>query len=181
MRLPVRQLNHVELVYRPGERDLATRFFSLLGLEPIDDDSTFLSVRVAPGDADLLNNVLYASEVTPEQWQLDQAVTAMLDGPGRMYVERMAREPQRSFHFGIRYDDADMYEEVLRTVDAAARTDQRLAGRARMAGAFRPGDPGSYTDTMTQSFIWTDVVAAGLLALGQHVELQLHLLIPAPT
>ena len=41
-----------------------------------------------------------------------------------------------------------------------------------MSGVFRPGDPGAYTDTMVQAFVRTDVVAAGLLAFGQHVELQ---------
>ena len=35
--------------------------------------------------------------------------------------------------------------------------------------------PGSYTDVMVQAFVKTDVVAAGLLALGQHVELQWQL------
>jgi hypothetical protein len=37
---------------------------------------------------------------------------------------------------------------------------------------FRPGDPGSYTDMMTQAFVRTDVIASGLLAFGQHIELQ---------
>ena len=39
---------------------------------------------------------------------------------------------------------------------------------------FAPGDPGSLTDTMIQAFVHTDVVAAGLLLLGQHFELQYH-------
>jgi hypothetical protein len=38
-----------------------------------------------------------------------------------------------------------------------------------------PGCPGSYTGTMIQAFARTDAVAAGLLSLGQHVELQLQL------
>jgi hypothetical protein len=174
VRLPVAQLNHVELVYRPGERELAKRLFSLLGLEPTDSGGQFLSIRVAPNDEDGLNNVLYASEVTAEQLQLDQAMGPVLDGPGRMYLDRMAREPQRSSHFGIRYDDTDAYERMLRAIDEAGSNDRQLAGRVRLAGVFRPGDPGSYANTMTQSFVWTDVVAAGLLSLGQHIELQLH-------
>jgi hypothetical protein len=28
---------------------------------------------------------------------------------------------------------------------------------------------------MIQAFVWTDVVAAGLLSLGQHIEVQWHL------
>ena len=41
-----------------------------------------------------------------------------------------------------------------------------------VSGVFAPGDPGSLTDTMIQAFVHTDVVAAGLLAFGQHFELQ---------
>jgi hypothetical protein len=47
-----------------------------------------------------------------------------------------------------------------------------LAGRVSVSGVFRPGDPGSYTDTMVQAFVRTDVIASGLLTFGQHVELQ---------
>ena len=41
-----------------------------------------------------------------------------------------------------------------------------------VSGVFYPGGPGSITDAMVQAFVYTDVVAAGLLAFGQHVELQ---------
>ncbi len=41
-----------------------------------------------------------------------------------------------------------------------------LAGRVRVAGVFRPGDPGAVAETMVQAFVWTDIVAAGLLTLG---------------
>jgi hypothetical protein len=54
-------------------------------------------------------------------------------------------------------------------------TDPELAGRVSVSGVFRPGDPGAYTDTMVQAFVRTDVVAAGLLAFSQHVELQYQL------
>ncbi len=47
-----------------------------------------------------------------------------------------------------------------------------LAGRVSVSGVFRPGDPGSYTDTMAQAFVRTDVIASGLLTFGQHIELQ---------
>lgn len=47
-----------------------------------------------------------------------------------------------------------------------------LAGRVSASGVFRPGDPGSYTDTMTQAFVRTDVIASDLLTFGQHIELR---------
>jgi hypothetical protein len=181
-----RQLNHVELVYRPGERALAARLFELLGFRVIDSGGTFLSAFIDAQTRDLLNNALYASEVTPEQWELDRALLAQTREDGevgmaaRGYLDRVAHEPQRSFHFGIRYPTLEQLEATLAAVDAAGRDDAELAGRVAVSGVFRPGDPGSYTDIMVQAFVKTDVVAAGLLAFGQHLELQFHLPLKRP-
>jgi hypothetical protein len=177
----MRTLNHVELVYRPGERDLAIRFFELLGCRPVDRGGTFFSALVEPTVPDFVNNVLYASEVTPEQWQLDRTLIAAIDGEGevgaaaQVYLERLRREPQRSFHFGVRYPDLPALEATVDGIRGAGDADADLAGRVSVSGVFHPGDPGAYTDTMVQAFVKTDVVAAGLLALGQHIELQWHL------
>ena len=56
-----------------------------------------------------------------------------------------------------------------------AITHPELDGRVTVSGVFFPGDPGAYTDRMAQAFVWTDVIASGLLTIGQHVELQWHL------
>jgi hypothetical protein len=175
------QLNHVELVYRPGERALAARLFELLGFRVMDTGGTFLSAFIDAGTSDFLNNALYASEVTPEQWTLDRALLDDFDRDDRVgtaaraYLDRLANEPQRSFHFGIRYPDLEQLEATLAAIETAGRDDSELGGRVSVSGVFRPGDPGAYTDLMVQAFVKTDVVAAGLLALGQHVELQWHL------
>jgi hypothetical protein len=176
----VRTLNHVELVYRPGERELAVRLFELLGCRAVDRGGTFFSALVEPDIPDFVNNVLYASEVTPEQWELEQALTGAIGDHGAVgsaagaYLARLRREPQRSFHFGVRYPELDALETTLARIDDVAVTDPELAGRVSVSGVFRPGDPDSYTDTMVQAFVRTDVVAAGLLSFGQHVELQWH-------
>jgi hypothetical protein len=143
-----------------------------------------MSALVDPAVADVANNACYASEVTPEQWALEQALaTAIADddadggaigGAARAYLDRLHAEPQRSFHFGIRFHSHDDFEATLDRVRAAA-DDPELAGRITLSGVFRPGDPGAYAPTMVQAFVRTDVVAAGLLAFGQHVELQWHL------
>lgn len=177
-------LNHVELVYRPGERALALRFFELLGCKAVDRGGTFFSALVEPADGDFVNNVLYASEVTAEQWELDRAlIDAMaaggkLDSATKPYLDRLRREPQRSSHFGVRYPDLAALEGTVDRVRDAGESDAQLAGRVSVSGVFHPGDPGAYTDMMVQAFVKTDVVAAGLLALGQHVELQWH--VPSP-
>jgi len=175
-------LNHVELVYRPGERELAARVFALLGCRPVDRGGTFFTSFVEPAETDFSNNVFYASEVTPEQWCLEQALDETIradNGPvastTRVYLERLRREPQRSFHFGVRYPSLDALETTCSAIRSVDRTDPGLAGRIEVSGVFHPGGPGAYTDTMVQAFVHTDVVAAGLLVLGQHIELQWQL------
>jgi hypothetical protein len=170
-------LNHVELVYAPGERPLARALFEILGCDIHDSGGPFLSAKIAPGQTDLVNNAMYASEVTPEQWALEQALRDALDGgvlagPGGDYVANLEAHPQRSCHFGIRYPTAEDLDTTLDRIEHVAEHTPELAGRVSVSGVFRPGDPGSYTDTMTQAFIRTDVIASGLLAFGQHIELQ---------
>jgi len=180
------RLNHVEMVYRPGERALAGRVFELLGMRVLDRGGTWMTALVDPEVADFSNNACYASEVTPEQWALEQTLASAVErsdddgddgGVGtaaRAYLDRLRTEPQRSFHFGIRFhsrDDFDATLDRVRTADG----DPELAGRVTLSGVFHPDAPGAYAPNMIQAFVRTDVVAAGLLAFGQHVELQWHL------
>jgi hypothetical protein len=183
-----RRLNHVEMVYRPGERELATRVFELLGLRVSDDGGTWMFARIDPAIGDVANNACYASEMTPEQWALEQALTAVIAtdrddsrGVGSAAVEYLARlqaEPQRSFHFGIRLFDREDFDATIDRI-RAAEADPDLAGRVTIIGVYHPDEPGAYAKGMIQAFVRTDVVAAGVLAFGQHVELQWHL--PRPS
>jgi hypothetical protein len=173
-----RAINHVELVYRPGERALAAKVFELLGCRPQDRGGTFLTSFVEPSESDFCNNAVYASEVTPEQWALECALTDALatGGPvadaARHYLDRLREEPQRSTHFGIRVPDRDRFDSVIDALRDAGEHDPELKGRVTVSAVFAPGDPGALTDAMVQAFVHTDVVAAGLLTLGQHFELQ---------
>ena len=179
------RLNHVEMVHRPGERALATRVFETLGMRVRDTGGTWFYAFVDPAVSDYSNNACYASEVTSEQWALEQAITASLAGDGntgservggsaRAYIDRVQADPQRSFHFGIRYRERDDFDAVLERV-RGAQDDPDLAGRLALAGVYHPDEPGAYAPNMIQAFVRTDVVAAGLLSLGQLIELQWHL------
>jgi len=176
-----RRLNHVEMVYRPGERGLATRVFELLGMRVVDHGGEWVFALVDPSVGDASNNACYASEVTPEQWTLEQSLTAvMADGDSEVgaaaqaYADKVQTEPQHSFHFGIRYLERDDFDATLDRFRAAA-TDPELAGRVSLLGVYDPSEPGAYAPGMFQAFVRTDVVAGGLLALGQLIELQWHL------
>jgi hypothetical protein len=175
------RLNHVEMVYRPGERALAGRFFETVGMRVLDRGGTWMTALVDPDVADFSNNACYASEVTPEQWTLEQTLADAIagddDGVGsaaRAYLDRLRTEPQRSFHFGIRFHSRDDFDATLDRV-RAADSDAELSGRVALSGVFHPDDPGAAAPNMIQAFVRTDVVAAGVLAFGQHVELQWHL------
>ena len=183
----VRQLNHVEMVYRPGERELAGRVFELLGMRVVDHGGEWMFAHIDPAGADVANNACYASQVTPAQWRLEQSLTAAIDqaaehgasdedvgAAARGYVERVRSEPQRSYHFGIRYRERDDFDETLSRV-RAADADPELAGRVTLLGLYDPNEPGALAPGMFQAFVRTDVVAGGLLTLGQIVELQWHL------
>lgn len=174
-------LNHVELVHRPGERELAKEVFELLGCRALDRGGEFVSAMVEGIDEARPDNVLYVSEVTDEQWAFEQALEKtlgtehVLHDAAERYLGRLRHEPQRSFHFGIRCEDRAEWERRLDAIRSVADTRPHLAGRVVVSGVFFPGDPGAYTDRMAQAFIWTDVIASGLLTLGQHIELQWHL------
>jgi hypothetical protein len=168
-----RMLNHLEMVYRPGERELAKAVFELLGCECRDSGGPFLSVRVDPPTGDYLDNAMYASEVTPEQWAFEQTLQGSLESDaGQAYLDLLARAPQRAFHFGIGFSGLEQWEAAVARIADAGDNHPDLKGRIGVRAVFRPGDPGSFGDTFVQAFVHTDVVAAGLLSLGQHVELQ---------
>jgi hypothetical protein len=171
-----RLLNHLEMVYRPGERHLVTKLFTTLGCTVTDSGHTHLGIAVGATDKFGLNNAMYASEVTPEQWALEQLLKkALADGSPLAaayagYEEKFRRNPQLTAHFGIRYPSFEALEETLARLEN--HLDPELVGRVQIKGIFRPGDPGSMSSFIMQSFIKTDVAASGLITLGQHIELQ---------
>ena len=176
-----RQLNHVEMIYRPGERALAGRVFELLGMRVVDRGGEWMTALIDPSVGDGSNNACYTSQVTPEQWTLEQSLSsAMARGDSdvgtaaQVYADKVQADPQHSFHFGIRYLERQDFDAALDRVRAAA-TDPELAGRVSLLGVFDPSEPGAYAPNMFQAFVRTDVVAGGLLSLGQLIELQWHL------
>ena len=115
-----------------------------------------------PAVADVANNAIYASEVTSEQSMLEDALVAVIDGAAtdgtpteqglgataRCYLERLQADPQRSFHFGIRYHHRDDFDATLDRIRGAS-TDPDLAGRVELRGVVpsRPaGCPGAEHD-----------------------------------
>ncbi|HQV57944.1 MAG TPA: hypothetical protein PKV27_08020 [Ilumatobacteraceae bacterium] len=171
-----RQLNHVETLHRPGERQLAIQLFRLLGFEPVDSGRHWFTSFVDPcAERDWSNNAIYCSEVGTEQWALEQRLVAVGGDALEAYAEMLRTRPQYSTHFGIRVGSEAELDELVERVRHAGESDAQLAGRVQVRGVYRHDEPDAIAPNMTQVFIWTDVVAAGLLTLGQHIELQWQL------
>ena len=70
-------LNHVETLYRPGEREIAIRMATALGCVISDTgfkgdgDESFLAAHHNPGDPDPRNNAFFMSPMRPEQQALE--------------------------------------------------------------------------------------------------------------
>ncbi len=177
-----RFLNHAELVYRPGERKLVPRVFEALGCIAVETGGPYLVIQIDPSQGDLINNVLYASEVSAEQWEFETLLQQELGrsrefaAAHRAYDSLRAAQPQRTTHFGIRMASVTELEQTLERVGSLK--DPELEGRLEISGVFRPGDPGALSDALIQAFVRTDVCACGLISFGQLIELQAQL--PSP-
>jgi hypothetical protein len=172
-----RLLNHMEFVYRPGERELAKSVFEVLGFVVHDDGGEFLAASVDPQAPDIIDNACYASQVTAQQWAFEEQLAKALGAPDSLgrahagYHDLLTREPQRAMHFGMHTSTLEDLEATVERVRNVEKTHPELAGRLSVSGTFYPHEPGSLADNIVQSFFYTDVLASGLLTIGQHIEI----------
>jgi len=184
-----RMLNHLELVYAPGERGLARRLLEGLGFRVLDPQTDpipenlgpaaapFLIVYLDPDNDDVIDNVLYVSEAREEQWRFETALRKRLAEDPELSAlhaglrQAYAGSPQAMMHFGVAYPSA---EEVKAAVERLSR-EPSLAERVTLSTVFEPGGPGSVDDRVVQGFVYTDVISTGMLLTGQQIELQVRL------
>jgi hypothetical protein len=130
------------MVYRPGERHLVTKLLTALGCTVIDTGATHLGISVNFTDDFPRNNALYASEVTPEQWALEQLLQQALEGGSPLsgayagYEEKFRHHPQMTSHFGIRSPSFEAVEEIVSHLQKDL--DPELRGRVQFKGGFPP-------------------------------------------
>ncbi len=182
-------LTHVELIYAPGDRKRVQRLFEALGchvIDPQDGDAPaelgpaaepYLIIYLNPASDDPFDNVLYASEVTPVQWEFEQQLNQQLSENPALAEAREAlrqsypRAPQAMTHIGLAFPSKEAVETALKHIEE----DGELRERARISQMFQPGEPGSADDRVVQAFVFTDLCSVGLLAIGQQLELQVRL------
>ena len=174
-------LNHVETLYRPGERDIAIQLAEALGCTITDTgfkgdgDETFLAVHPNPNDLNPQNNAFYMSPMRPEQQALEDHLRqlSVQDRDFKAKLEQF-REVARSKpfgvpHFALRYPSGQAVQEATDRVKAklAAKLGDRLH-----IHVFRPGDSDAAVDTIVQGFLHQDVIVSGSFLYGQLIELQ---------
>lgn len=174
-----RYLSHAELVHRPGERKLAEDFLALLGIELEDAMGGRFMMAVVDKDSYVpqdFENFFGGSEVHSEQWAFEEALEKAIGNCGELaetfaaYQARLDRDPTSGMHIGIHYPQVPVWEETVARLQGLEEEFPELAGRVRIASLTRPGDPGSFPP-LYQCFVWTDIISAGSLAIGQRWEL----------
>jgi hypothetical protein len=168
-------INHVEMIFRPGEREAARAYFELLGFG-VSDFGPWLVVAVDPDEGNGIDNVMYASEPIPAQQKAEDALEAAIAGnPETLaalehYRTVRVAHPHYNFHFGASVRSHEDWIERTERAQDAARSHPLLKGRIDVS-AFNPGDPGS-VGPQFQTFVLTDILSTGTLQTGLIFELQ---------
>jgi hypothetical protein len=174
-------LNHLEMLYQPGERELAVSFCKMLGWSVTETDratevgSTYMIVRFEPEESSNLDNVMFLSEMRPEHVELEKVLGAVLSNESDLervvdaYATKARTRPHGIPHFGVRYRSFEQLDAVLERFERSLTPD--LAPRVAV-DAIRPEDPRAMAPDLIQAFVYTDVICTGLFTLGQLIELQ---------
>lgn len=174
-------LNHLEALYRPGERQLAIELVEALGCAVTDSGfkgdgvDTFLAVHPNPDDKNPQNNVFYISQIRPEQQALEDRLRQMNDtlpdfaALVTKYREAARTKPFGVPHFAIRYRTKTAVDEVEARINGPLK--KKLGDRLNLR-IFRPGDSDAAGNTLIQGFLYQDVIVSGSFLMGQLIELQ---------
>lgn len=176
-------LNHLEAVYRPGDRELAKEFFGVLGLVvkefsfTSNSPSQMFAVHPEEADQDITNNIIFLHQMSPAHAEFDalvrercQSDPALAEAHAR-FRETMQAAPGGTPHFGLRFRSMkalDAVTERLRTQVSNALRD-RVTVSALPPYPARPGVP-----NIRQVFVYTDVVTTSPAGYGQLIELQVE-------
>jgi hypothetical protein len=186
----LQRITHSECIYAPGDGNLVKELFVALGFAVTKvDPHPYIIAHVDPDVLDVMSNVIYASELTPMQQAFEKTLQETLASSQEFreatdnWEKDFRDDPQRSVHFGFQYESRESFEATIDRLRAVSAPGQPLEGRLQVTGVYFPGDDLSITDTMAQGFVWTDVMASGILTFGQHLELQWHIqsdVVPSP-
>jgi hypothetical protein len=174
-------LNHVETLYRPGERGIAIKLVTALGCAITDTgflgdgEETFLAVHPNPDDRNPQNNALYMSPMRPEQQALEAHLKRIGESDPELrssltrYRQTARAVPFGISHFALRYPSGRAVQKVA---DDLERSLAPILGDRLHVRIFRPQDADSAGGTLIQGFVHQDVIVSGSFLYGQLIELQ---------
>lgn len=177
-------INHLEMLYQPGERNLAIEFCRLLGWDVTETNqvsetgSTYIVVRPEPRDTNYVNNVFYLSEVRPIQLELERELDKLSHENSRLkkalqaYSTKARTNPYGIPHCGIRYRSFSDVETIVGRVKSEISCLSSQLGPRLSVDSIGPDDPRALTTDLLQTFVYTDLMCSGLFMVGQLFELQ---------
>lgn len=198
MGFPARSFGHLALNYRPGDEQPARRLLQILGCTLVDNGLSpgqdgFCTVLLDGPTGNYADNLFFLSPANPQQMAIEDLIDGALAAAPQLaaqYATRVGAAPESISHIGLRYRSFEELESVLASLDAAGAPSGELAGRinvvkyrarpdldpavdAVMAEStqFSGEESPAFANAWVQCFVRTDVVAYGLLALGQTFEL----------
>jgi len=189
-------LGHAAVHYRPGERELATRFFQLLGAR-IREFPNALSpeplyiVALDGAEPDRADNIIYLFALKPAQAELETAIEEAL-GAGTdhehpaltAFLQHRRDWPESYLHVGVHFSElAELEAAVGRLREEMARNPafaERIQGMQLMRARGEDGDE-ELARRMDDSPVFGDVSdhAYGKHAVQVHVRTDLFAIGPA--
>jgi len=134
-------LGHLALHYRPGEAQLAARFFELIGARvktfgPFPNGDYFYLIALNSAAPDEAEDIVFLSAMTPQQYELEQEMSAHL-GLGtphlhpklQAFFAEKARQPEFFLHFGVHFARLEDLEAAVQRLEAAMRSDPAFGAR----------------------------------------------------
>lgn len=196
-----RSMGHLALHYRNKEEGpLAARLMTLLGYEltqdlVLPDGSHFYRFVVDSRHAPRGDGIVYLAVMPEAQRDLLEAIHGALKvGQADQHPavtamqEKMAQDPEYSFHYGTLLDRLEDLEAIFLRLEEANRSDPELKGRLKL-GYNRPlpGNPEvearldaspiygavtrhAYGKNGVQAFCETDILTSGLLGESMFLE-----------
>ncbi len=174
-------LNHVETLYRPGERELAIELALALGCAITDTGfkgdgvDTFLAVHPNPEDQNSQNNVFYMSQIRPEQLAVEARLKRLSEEESDFarllenYRVAARTKPFGVPHFALRYLSGRDVEDAAERINTSLKP--KLKDRLHLR-IFRPEDADAAGENVIQGFLYQDVIVSGSFLMGQLIEMQ---------
>ncbi|QFU92499.1 hypothetical protein [Amycolatopsis sp. YIM 10] len=179
-------LGHLAVHFRPGERNLATRFFQLLGghvreLPNKFSDEPLYIIAMDSAEPDRADNVIFLFALKPAQLELEAAIAESLGADTskphpalQAFHEQRTRWPESYLHFGLHFTELEELEAAVLRLREEMKTDPAFGARIQSMQILKArGEEGDHAidERMAASPVFSDIDD---FAYGRH-GVQVHI------